>query len=571
MPGLDTSFRLALDPSQTRAVTDIHIGAKIYTPIFHEPSILDFPPSLLNLVLESTTQNDLASLAKTCKYLYLSAVPFLWNHIKLDLTISETSSQNHLFDSKTSVALVHALAHGCVSPFALACIRQLSLNIGMRTSKEMVERFLGPRLLNPGLLKNVRLISFYGPTWANAEAIAGVMAGFGKQRHPAVIAIQDVSLACLAELVLPYSPINDKIKALSLNFSSLTNTASDIDLMSNLLNVCPQLRSFSLAFNYEFDLCEDPFLEARIEHVFRRMALNHPELGKIAIYDFPPYLHFNPQCLPPSVKEFVFHTNEIDSQHLFCKQLLAGPANLKSLSLRIAQSIDSNPIAIDTVVRLTTLQELTLDTPCNTELLACLVKANRQLSRLALSQLTTSGLCQLLHCRASLRHIYIYSFSSTCSPACPSLVITAVLSSHFPKLRLISLPPMPDAIFTRCVLLKQQRQLPHLSFILSNMHLTGIEPFSAALSPPGSPEPSSSSTSNPRLIEHQSPVQNSLHSSSLAPSQKLIHSHSQTPALTEFPLLSNNDRSALWTYLPFKSVDELDLFTFHTKNQVCVL
>lgn len=570
MPGLDTSYRPALDPSQTRAVTDIHMDhPKIYPPTFYEPSILDLPPSVLNLVLESTTQSDLASLAKTCKYLYLSAVPFLWNHVKLDLTMSETRSQNHLFDCKTSAALVHALAQECVSPFALACIRQLSLNIGIHTTKEMVEGFLGPRLLNPVLLKNVRLISFHGPTWTNAEAIAGVMAAFGERRHPAVVAIQDVSLACLAELVLPYSPINEKIRALSLNFSSLTNTASDIDLMSNLLNVCPQLRSFSLSFNYEFDLCEDPLLETRIEQVFRRMTLHHPKLTKIAIYDFPPYLHFNPQCLPPSVKEFVFHTNEIDSQHLFCKQLLTGPPNLKSLSLRIAQSIDSKPVAVDTVVRLTTLQELTLDTPCNTELLACLVKANRQLSRLALSQLTTSGLCQLLQCRASLRHLYIYSFSSTCSTACPSLVISAVLSSHFPKLRLISLPPMPDAIFTRCVLLKQQRQFPHLSFILSQMHLAGIEPFTTVLSPPGSPEPSSSPSI--QLIEHSSPVPNSLHSSSLVPSQKLTHDHNQTSGLPEFPLLSNNDLSALWTYLPFKSVDELDLFAFHTKNQVCVL
>lgn len=504
------------------------------------------------------------SLTRSCRSLYYQATLVLWKHIKLDLTVSTTKAHHHLFDSTTSAILFNTLASNSVSPYALSCIRQLSLNMGTSTTPDFMLNFLAPRLLNPALLQHLRSVTFHGPTWNNIRAIPELICAF--PATTTTVSIHDISLSCLAELALPIGPLNRMLTSLSLNFSSFNNKSSDIDLLSQLLKLLPRLHTFALSFNYEFDLCDDMFLESRISSLFWNMDTHNPNMAKISIYDFPPYLHFNPQCLPPSTKEFLFHTNEIDCELRFITQLLTScRTKLTSLSLRIAQSIEEqeNVVLDDYCISLTSLTELTLDVPCtsHTSLLATLIKANRQLSRIALSGLSTTGLCQLLHCRNSLRQLYIYSFAAICSPECPSLVIQAVMS-HFPALRLLSLPPMPEELFQKCIFMKQQHQLPYLSLILSHQPFAASTFAYATISsthstPIGSPSPSPS-------LEQQDPA-NQSHQSPSFSSPLNLGQHDPPP------LFSNNDRTALWTSLPFKSVDELDLFTFHNKDQICVL
>lgn len=443
-------------------------------------SLLDLSPENIILILSCTSQADLAHLSRTCKALYLYATPILWHQTKLDLTVSTTTRyQSQPFNTTSSAALLNAFASSSVSPYVFSCIQQLVLVVGKSTTAQMVEAFTETCLLNPMLLRNLRSVTFNGPTWNNIEAIGNLIHQFERLQS---VAIHDISLSCLAELALPVGPLNSTLTSLSLNFSSLNNNSSDIDLLSNLLGLFPNLRSFVLTFNYEFDLCDDPSLESNISNLFRYMAMKNPRIAKISIYDFPPYLHFNPQCLPPSTKEFVFHTNEIDCESLFLTQLFAScPAKLRSLSLHIAQSIDDHDFfsslaaagaAVPTPVALDTLTDLTFDTPHSNEFLGSLLKANQhQLSRLALSGLSTPGLGNiLLYCRKSLRQLYIYSYA-TAGPsyhrwvpppplAFSSLVVKSILTNKFLALSLISLPPMPEDEFNQCALTNRHSSLP---------------------------------------------------------------------------------------------------------------
>lgn len=542
-------------------------------------SLLDLPAEVLTFLTSPaiiSNTGDLASLAASCKTLYQYVTPVLWKHIKLDLTISTNKSINHLYDSTTSAALFNALSSNRVSCYAFASIRQLSLNLGKACTTSHLVDFCGAHLLNPKLTKNLTSVTFHGATWRNIKAISTLMQQFPK--NSITVAVHDISLSCLIELALPVTPLNDMLRVVSLQFSSIKNNCSDIDLLSKTLRALSKLHTFALSFNSEFDLCDDPFLEERISSLFRNMALNNRKISKVAIYDFPPYLHFSPLCLPSSVREFVFHTNEIDCEALFFQEIFSCSAKLKSLSVRIVQSIEQSGIeepadgtssnnsitnSSSRPLALTSLQELTLDAPSASSLLPAFVKANRRLSRVALSGFSTNSLCQLLHLRHSLRQLYIYSFSSLCSPACPSLVIHSAMSS-FTQLRLVSIPQVSMDNFRHCIELKRQQKLHHLSLILSHNDSYSFNFASCSSSntsssnlldtPPTSPPSCSQATPPLPSSDLPSPIPPNWYNLSLSSS---------------YPLL--NDRTALWSNIPFKSVDELDLFTYHHKNQLCVL
>ena len=525
-------------------------------------SLLDLPSEVIGFLTSPAIINntrDLASLAASCKVLYQHAIPTLWRHIKLDLSISTNKSQNHIYDSTTSAALFNALISNHVSLYALASIRQLHLNLNDACTSFQLVEFCGAHLLNPKVTKNLTSVTFHGATWGNIKGISTLMQQFPKDSI--TVAVHDISLSCLIELALPVTTLNDMLRFVSLQLSSVTNTSSDIDLLSNTLKTLPKLRTFALSFNSEFDLCDDPLLEQRISSIFRNMALYNRRISKVAIYDFPPYIHFSPLCLPFSVQEFVFHTNEIESEALFFKEIFECSAKLKSLSVRIVQSIEQSETEESNDetcpfqgVPLTSLEELTIDCPSVSVLLPVFVKANRRLSRVALSGFSTNCLCQLLHLRNSLRQLYIYSFSSSCSPACPSLVIYSAISG-FSNLCLVSLPHLSEDNIQYCIELKQRQKLRRLSLILSHSDASSFHLAYWS---------SNNILDNPRTSPPLSGFQETPPSSLLSniatsiPHQGIITS--------SYPLL--NDRTTLWSSIPFKSVDELDLYTYHHQTKL---
>ncbi|KAF5101039.1 hypothetical protein D0Z00_001039 [Geotrichum galactomycetum] len=393
------------------------------------------------------------------------------------------------------------------------------------------------------------------------------------------------------------------VRSVATTFSSIANTATDVDLLANTLAVLPNLKSFALAFDSEFDLCDDARLEARFSALCRGFALYNRALTRVAIYDFPPYLHFDPTCLPCSVSEFVFHTNEIDDASLFYAQLLGMPARLRSLSLRIVQSVSSSSPALVTAASadkksygpagLTDLRALTLDVSSDSaseRLLETLLRRNRtHLARVALSGFTTTTLCALLlHARPMLRELYVYAFAPDAAAACGALVLRAAHSGQFGRLRLLALPPLGVADLARCVALRRTA--------ISKFALVTTTTTSSDINDRYKTTTTINDISNKNnkfalgCAEARPPLAQLMVTPPMSPvpfhcdddhdddetnddenDDESLDTHQPGGAR---PLL---DQMALWKTIPFKSEDELDLFMFHSSTaanglgQLCVL
>lgn len=485
--------------------------------------LLDLPPEvLLKTIAAVESPVDLARLVMASKALYQIALPRLWEHLALDLTISTNETESHLFDAKRSTALLATLASGAVSPYALQHVKRLDLNLDEHTQGPLLE-FLAARLVRPDLLKNLRSLAVTGPAWTNIETVkARLLMPF--QRRNVQVALHDISLSCLVELAVPPAPLNDQITHLSLMFSSISNRASDLVLTTKTLALLPHLSAFNLTFNEDFDLCDDPQLPALIAGLIAGLPKTTAKLG---IFDFPPYMAFPPACLPPHVTEFVFHANQIDSEAAFFTGVFQS-AQLTSLSVRIAHSIDSAPVPIPARENpLPRLLDLTLDTPSTPTLLPLFTSHSRTLARLHVAHMSTSLLvAALLPLQHTLTHLYIYSFAKGASPACPALTL-ATAARCFERLRVLALPKTADAA-TLLPVAATTATTPgkHLSIILS------LSPSSSHFAYP--PLPSTScSCSTPS-------------------------SYSLLPVT----------RASLWSLRLFSRVDELDLFHFYNEGLV---
>lgn len=495
------------------------------SPFTSSTTLLDLPSEVLLRISQHLDQSSLAHLASTCRPLYYIAVPPLWRTVSLDLTASATSRDSHAFDSVRSATLLTSLAHGSVSQYPLECVHKVALNINTLTTHDLMT-FIGARFLRPAVLRNIREIEITGASWTNIEAVKQVL--LAPFKETVQISIYDISLSCLVELALPVGPLNCMLAGLSIQFSSHSNTSSDLVLLSNTLALLPSLASFGLSFNPDFDLCDDPGLESYITHLFLGLRNCNRLIKKVALFDFPPYLEFNPSCLPSSITDFTFHTNLVDSEDAFFAGILQC-SHLTSLSVRIASSsseyVDSSSFPAPHSIQLRNLRELTLDTPSAPSLLPAIVSANQgTLSHLSVSNMSTSLLISsLLKLRGSLRSLYVYSLASSAAPDCSLLVLTSALKC-FHKLRTLSLPVSDVQQLQACTALKYR-------------------------SPSSSPV--SVILSLPFAYLSTSPVQH-------------------TPSLDSCKVLSGS-RAALWSALAFSSVDDLELYYFHNEGRSLVL
>lgn len=560
--------------------------------------LLDLPAEILTNIMAKSQPRDLVAIACSCNILHQYAIPILWHNISLDLTISSTRETHHFYDSSTSTRICDAINSKKVSELAYSSIRSLAFNLSPLSDNNSI----CGHLINPDLLPNLRELTVHGATdWARVEPIAMYLSQYSSGKCS--LRLNDIPLACLVEVALPVSTINPMISSVAVTFSSVVNTATDVDLLASTLALLPNLKSFALSFDPEFDLCDDARLDARFAALFRNFAINNRKLTRIAIYDFPPYLHFDPTCLPCSISEFVFHTNEIDDAPLFYVQLLDMSARLQNLSLRIVQSVSSTSSVSFTEAKtqkkiyapmgLTGLRALTLDVPADESgaaLLQTLLHRNSShLARVALSGFTTATLCGLLtYVRAALCELYIYSFAPGAAAACGALVLRAAHSNQFRDLRLLALPSLGAAELARCVALRRTATTkPAFALITmaisdTNDRLTintsngisdkintkfalgcggGKLPLPQLMvTPPMSPVPFSSEN------DHNNDENNNKNDD--------VESLDTLQQCGTYSLL---DQTALWKTIPFKSEDELDLFMFHSGTaasglgQLCVL
>lgn len=560
--------------------------------------LLDLPTEVLTNIMAKSQPSDLAALARSCAILYQYAIPLLWHNISLDLTVSSTRATHHFYDSSMSTRICDAIVSSKVSVLAYASVRSLAINLSPVSSNNRICDYL----INPHLLHNLRELTLHGAAdWARVAPIAMRLAQFSA--GTCALRLNDIPLACLVELVLPVSLLNSMVRSVAVTFSSVVNTATDVDLLASTLALLPNLESFALSFNPEFDLCDDARLDARFAALFRNFALNNRKLTRVAIYDFPPYLHFDPTCLPCSISEFVFHTNEIDDAPLFYLQLLDMSARLHSLSLRIVQSVSSPSVVSFTAARtqkkiyapmgLTGLRALTLDIPADESgaaLFETLLHRNSShLARVALSGFTTAALCGLLtYVRAALSELYIYSFAPGAAAACGALVLRAAHGNQFVGLRLLALPPLGAADLARCVALRRTATTKP-AFALITMTISDTND---RLTTNTSNEISDKINTNFAL--GHGGVQPSLSQLMVTPPMSPVpfpcdddHNYDKNnndndeveslDTLQQCGTYSPLDQMALWKTIPFKSEDELDLFMFHSGTaasglgQLCVL
>lgn len=564
--------------------------------------LLDLPTEVLANIMAMSEPADLAALARSCGILYQYAIPVLWRNISLDLTASSTRATHHLYDGVVSTHICDAIVSSKVSVLAYASIRSLAINLSPVISNNRICDYI----INPHLLRNLSELTLHGATdWGRVAPTVTRLAQFPAGK--CVLHLHDIPLACLIELALPVSPLNAMVRTVATTFSSVANTATDVDLLANTLAVLPNLESFALAFDSEFDLCDDARLEARFSALCRGFALYNRALTRVAVYDFPPYLHFDPTCLPCSVSEFVFHTNEIDDASLFYTQLLEMPARLCSLSLRIVQSVSSPTTALATAataakksygpVGLADLRALTLDVPSDAAsagLLETLLRRNRaHLARVALSGFTTTALCALLaHARSRLRELYVYAFAPGAAAACGALVLRAAHSGQFGRLRLLALPPLGAADLARCVALRRTATSKPKFALVTTTTTSDINDRHKAIN---IVDETSNKTTKFALgcAEARPPLAQLMATPPMSPVPFHCDDDHDDDETNDDENEDENeddafatqqqrgapflDQMALWKTIPFKSEDELDLFMFHSSTaakglgQLCVL
>lgn len=519
--------------------------------------LVHLPVEILTNIVALADLTDLPNLAQTSKLLYDYAIPRIWNNIKMDLTGSCIKHQNDLsyYDVKTTEKLMKTILNNEVSAFSLSNIKSLSFNLNPNNNSLFFEYFLD---LN--LLSNLNELTIHNNNVSLKQLKYIMKIIKHSKKNLQSINIYGISLSNLIEISLPpHRSINENIKSISISYSSVKNNkSSDIILLSRALRLLPNLESFSIQFNEYFDLCDDLSLEEKFFDLFKNMNIYNRKVKNIAIYDFPPYLHFSPMCLPYSLKSFSFHTNEIADESLFFNSLLqSNRRNLRSLSIRIVQSID-NSTKLEQINNIHSLNELILDTPSVAALLPVLIGSGNMVKKLAISNFNTSLLINLFKLSCSLSQLIVYSFSNTASENLPFLLIKSIFStSKFGKLRHLFLPHLDDENFKNCFYYKKY----------------------------------SKHSSKVRLIINQKPhtMAKEVEDSVMAEQDYLVGPTSsiESPPLSpmsfsddffdnEVTISKNNNRNNELFDIKksklFQSVDEIDLFNFHYKyTHLCVL
>lgn len=495
-------------------------------PVITQPKgLLDLPVEALACIASHADQPSLAAFAQTCSHLCALALPVLWHTLALDLSGSgDEDNESHVHSTMRTERILTNVSKGMVGKQALACVKKVSICVGERTTNELLQ-FVGRFLINGNLLINAREVEISGASWTNVETVKSVLLG-GFMATPSSsisFSIHDVSLSTLIELVMPQWQGNLQITSLGVILTTANHT-EDIVLLGKVLRHLANLKCFSLSFSDDFDLVDHTLMD----HIADLFAGLDKKLQKVKVLDYPPYLSFNPAWLSRSVREFVFHTNEIDCETIFTQALLQQCAQLTSLSVRIAQSIDPEPpLAVPYGdIQLCHLRKLVFDTPTAHVYLPSFLSANRRLRHLSVSNMSTAALISLFQV-PNLTHLCIYSFAATSS--CATLAELTIKSAHkhFKSLRLLMLPELNPSDLAICASIASL--FSHLPIIIPTHDSISATRDSSAY--PYSPAPS--------------PFQ-------------------AAGAFTTPPKTMRNARPSLWASLPFINVEELDLFCYYT-------
>lgn len=462
-------------------------------------SLLDLPTEVLaNIVSKVDEPSALPNLAATCSCMRSLTLPVLWENLALDLSGNQDDKADSQFLSKKQTEkLLRTVSRGLVSRLAMESVQQVSVCVSEETTDDLLG-FVGQNLVNSELLPDVGKLEVTGTSWVNVNSVKGLLAGF-VNTSIVEVGLYDLSLSTLVEVVMPEWQANDQITALGVTLTAANHT-SDLKILADMLELLPQLTSFSLGFSYDFDLADSVLVDGMAK-LFSGLD---KKVDTVKVFDFPPYLSFDPAWLSCSVAEFVFHTNEIDCEASFMQSLLKC-TQLKRLSVSIVQSIEQPPLArFKPTVKLSTLEQLSLDTPNSGLYLPAVLAANRQLRQLAISNMSTSTLVSLFGL-PDLAHFTIYSFaSSACATSLTRLILKSTVG-HLHPLRTLVFPTASSPVFTM-----GERSVARIS----NLFI-----FAPAL----------------------------------------------TATVTPTDLTANN-RQALGRAFPFMSADELELFMFYTNG-----
>lgn len=331
--------------------------------------LLDLPLECVEIIISNLDVPSLRQASQTCKSLFSIAAPILFQHVVLDPVLTAPIS---------------------LSDYSLACINSLQIVIPPKPSilDMLLPHFLGTNFFIPAKLPNLQQVSITG------NAVRELAAQIAEFPRPIDLCLYNIDLLYLVHLLDTLPPaVSKQISRLSIFASSSDQQLSSIDF-ARLAAKLPELsglRHFDLTFNPAFDLCDDLALEHHIAEVFA--SLSASGVRAIEVHNFPPYLRFCPNRLPPTTESFTFAANEVDAETTFLEELLTQcPAarQLTQLSLAINHSIDDEPFYAGNLslamqltkgraLRLENLVSLRLQIPSQDQVLQALVPVNPNL------------------------------------------------------------------------------------------------------------------------------------------------------------------------------------------------